>query len=147
MSTARAGQIAAASDATGFPRAARLTRKPDFDRVLRAPTRCGSMLFRAQVAPGEGPDGARLGLAIAKRVVRKSHDRNRLKRHVREVFRTRRTGLPHADIVVFAKSEALAATPQALRQDLSRLFDRVAALNLMPRDGTMPSAAPTQEIA
>ena len=146
MSTARAGPIAAASAATGFPRAARLTRKSDFDRVLRAPTRCGSALFRAQVAPGEGPDCARLGLAIAKRVIRKSHDRNRLKRHVREVFRACRAALPHSDIVVFAKSEALAATPQALRQDLSRLFDRVAALNLIPRDGTMPSAAPIQEI-
>ncbi len=147
MSTACAGKAAAASVPEGFPRTARLTRKSDFDRVLSAPSRCGSALFRAQVAPGEGEATARLGLAIAKRVVRKSHDRNRLKRHVREVFRARRALLPQSDIVVFAKPEALAASGQALRQDLTRLFDRVAALNLVLRDGTMPSAGPTQDIA
>ncbi len=124
-----------------FPRAARILRKTDFDRVLRAPTRCGSALFRAQVAPAEGDDTARLGLAIAKRVVRKSHDRNRLKRHVRDVFRILRRDLPRSDIVVFAKTEAVAATAEALRQDLQRLFERVAALNVVHRDGTMPSAA------
>ncbi len=136
MTSARAGGPSAAS----FPRAARILRKPDFDRILRAPTRCGSALFRAQVAPAEGCDHARLGLAIAKRVVRKSHDRNRLKRHVRDVFRNLRLTLPHSDIVVFAKPDALAATPGALRQDLARLFERIVALNVAQGDGTMPSA-------
>lgn len=140
MTTARA------AGAASFPRAARILKKPDFDRILRAPTRCGSALFRAQVAPADGCHHARLGLAIAKRVVRKSHDRNRLKRHVRDVFRNLRTALPHSDIVVFAKAEAVSATREALRQDLARLFDRIAALNAIHRDSTMPSAAPTQEI-
>lgn len=137
--------IARAAGAASFPRDARILRKIDFDRVLRAPNRCGSALFRAQLAPGDAHAHARLGLAIAKRVVRKSHDRNRLKRHVRDVFRNQRAGLPDFDIVVFAKPDAAAATSAALRLDLIRLFERIGALNAIHAGGTMPSAATQQE--
>lgn len=44
--------------------------------------------------------GARLGLIVGKRAVRRAHDRNRLKRTVREAFRQRRAGLPPIDVVL-----------------------------------------------
>lgn len=132
---------ASADGAASFPRSARLTRKPEFDRALRAPGRCGSTLFRAQVIANEATGCARLGLAIAKRIARRAHDRNRIKRQVREVFRNRKNAMPPIDMVVFARPEAVAASTSALRADLERLLDRVCALNPAPSGATMPAPA------
>lgn len=46
----------------------------------------------------------RLGITIAKKRVRKAHDRNKAKRLIRESFRLHQHSLPNADIVVVAKS-------------------------------------------
>ena len=43
---------------------------------------------------------ARLGLVVGKRAVRKAHDRNRVRRVLRETFRVRRAELPDVDLVV-----------------------------------------------
>ena len=48
--------------------------------------------------------GARLGLVVGKRAVRRAHDRNRLKRTAREAFRQRRAGLPAIDIVLHVQA-------------------------------------------
>ncbi len=133
--------IASAHGAASFPRTARLTRKSEFDRALRAPGRCGSTLFRVQVIANEATGCARLGLAIAKRVARRAHDRNRIKRQVREVFRKRKNSMPPFDIVVFARPEAVAASTSELRADLERLLDRVCALNPSRSAATMPAPA------
>ena len=69
-----------------FPRAARLLDKAQFDAVFAARRRQQSSLFILHAASG-GQDSARLGLAIAKRVVPDATQRNRLKRHAREAFR------------------------------------------------------------
>ncbi|MEN8823682.1 MAG: ribonuclease P protein component, partial [Glaciecola sp.] len=46
----------------------------------------------------------RLGITIAKNRVRKAHDRNRLKRVIRESFRHHQHFLPNVDIIVIGKS-------------------------------------------
>lgn len=64
--------------------------------------------------------GARLGLAISKKVARRAVDRNRIKRLIRESFRSIRCQLPPNDIVVLARSATSAA-------DNDRLFASLAA--------------------
>lgn len=108
-----------------FPRAARLVSKPQYDAVFAAGLRQHSDLFRVHLLRDTlGP--ARLGLAIAKRVVARAVDRNRLKRIAREAFRCRREPLAGMDLVLYAKNAAVRATALAVRADLQRLFDRLA---------------------
>ncbi|MCY7295423.1 ribonuclease P protein component [Alteromonas sp. a30] len=45
----------------------------------------------------------RLGITVSKKNVRKAHDRNRVKRVIRESFRLNQHKLPHIDIVVVVK--------------------------------------------
>lgn len=83
-----------------FPREYRLTEKRQFDAVLSARTiqlRSGS--FRLYATANEEA-GARLGLIVGKRQLKRAVDRNRVKRVLRETFRVRRAILPAYDIVV-----------------------------------------------
>jgi ribonuclease P protein component len=124
-----------------FPRAARLLDKAQFDAVFAARRRQHSPLFLLHVAPA-AHDVARLGLAIAKRVVPLASERNRLKRIARESFRHLHATLPAFDLVLVAKNTAAAQTARALRSDLDTLFSGLAALKLARADGTIaPSPA------
>lgn len=46
---------------------------------------------------------ARLGVVVSKKVARRAHERNRLKRHVREQFRLQQHAFAQLDVVVLAK--------------------------------------------
>lgn len=91
--------VEAAADHS-FPRSARLTRRGDFDRVLRRPEhriRVGAL--RCSLA-GNGRCRARLGIIVAKRHMRLASRRNQVKRSVREWFRTERSTLAGVDMVI-----------------------------------------------
>jgi ribonuclease P protein component len=119
-----------------FPRAARLLRKAQFDAVFTAGLRQHTSLFRAHVALGTGAP-ARLGLAVAKRILPHASERNRVRRHAREVFRRRRDALFGVDVILVPKDSARTARGTALQDDLARLFDRLATLNRPPPPGTI----------
>lgn len=85
-----------------FPKSARLLSRRDFARMRRAPARAETSAFRLAVRASEAGH-ARLGLAVSRKVGN-AVVRNRLKRCVREVFRT--MALPPVDVLVMAKPEA-----------------------------------------
>jgi len=108
-----------------FPRAARLLAKRDFDAAFEAASRFRSAHFRVNVRATGAP--ARLGLAIAKRVVALASARNRIKRHAREVFRPLRAELAGHDIVVSVHASPVALDGAALKRELETLFRRSVA--------------------
>lgn len=119
-----------------FPRAARLLTPRDFARLRGISRRVGSRHFSAEVASNEG-DGARLGLAVSRRVSKKAVRRNRIKRIARESFRHARAGLPAVDILLIARSSADLEANAGLRAELAHLWQRIATLNATKAAGTM----------
>ncbi|GAA3963159.1 ribonuclease P protein component [Allohahella marinimesophila] len=93
-----------------FPRIARLLAKRDFSTVFEdnhfkrnAPQVL--MLCHRPAEPGQAA-GSRLGVIVAKKQVKRAHERNRLKRLAREQFRRLRSELPEADIVLLFRHPA-----------------------------------------
>lgn len=66
---------------------------------------------------------ARLGIAVSKRNIRLAVERNRIKRLVRESFRTSSIRDLALDIVILPRSTTVDATPERLRQALASRWD------------------------
>jgi ribonuclease P protein component len=119
-----------------FPRAARLLSLRDFARLRTASRRVGTRHLSAEVAVSE-TEGARLGLAVSKRVSKSAVHRNRIKRIARDSFRRHRAQLPAVDILVIARSSADLEDNPSLHAEFARLWLRIAALNDAGAAGTM----------
>lgn len=116
-----------------FPREARLLSEPEFKRVFAARQIEANHYFRIHWAtrpeqgnrPAQHPQGgARLGLAIAKRVARRAVDRNRIRRVARETFRRRRKSLRPVDLIVLARPPAAKADARTLKLAFEQLWLR-----------------------
>ena len=102
-----------------FGRDRRLRSGSDFRRVFEAPIRSSDRYFSILARP-QDLGRARLGLAIAKKRVRRANRRNRLKRLVRESFRMNGHLLAGLDFVVVAQAAADREPAAALRDSLRR---------------------------
>lgn len=68
----------------------------------------------------------RLGLAISKKHARLAVQRNRIKRQVREVFRTNYDALAAGDYVILNRPAAATASRQALSESVAALLKQAA---------------------
>ena len=125
-------------------RDARLTDKADFDRVFADNQRARTDSLLVMARPN-AVGHARLGMIIAKRLLARAVDRNRVKRCVRESFRQVRAELPACDFVVRLIARPL---PGQEARDLSRTFKRAGqrAVAQWPptADGTAPAPSSPQ---
>ena len=111
-----------------FPRAARLTRRPDFLTVQERGRRVsGSSYLLLALARQGAPEGAgaRLGITVSKKVG-KAAVRNQVKRWVRESYR-RMSDLapPGTDLVVVARTGAAGSSLLATTAELRGLLRRL----------------------
>ena len=103
-----------------FPHHIRLTRKREYDRVFQQGGKTVGSVFVCYMARSE-EQGGRLGIAVS-RHVGCAVVRNRLKRHIREYYRTHRPLLNYAaDIVIVAR-------PGARQLDYARCADALDRL-------------------
>ena len=101
-------------------RDARLVNKADFDRVFADNQRARTDFVMVMARPNQ-VGYPRLGMIVAKRLLARAVDRNRVKRCVRESFRQVLAELPACDFVV-----RLIVKPESGEEarDLSRTFRR-----------------------
>ena len=72
-----------------LPRISRLKRSRDFQAVYkrRASWASPSLVLYVRFRTPREPQAARLGFVISKKIAKRAHDRNRLKRRLREISR------------------------------------------------------------
>ena len=106
-----------------FPRELRLLTPTHFTFVFQQPQRAGTpqitILGRLN-ALGH----PRIGLTVAKKHVKRAHERNRIKRLTRESFRLLQHELPAMDFVVVAKKGIADLDNRMLAEALEKLWRR-----------------------
>ena len=120
-----------------FPRAARLLKHSDFDRVYKQGRRHFSShmtVFYLRQAAGASPEGAlpekgsRVGFTVG-RVLGGAVERNRIKRRLREAVRQRRsvlTGACSVDVVINPKKSVLTLEFAVVLEEVGRALDAIA---------------------
>ena len=108
-----------------FPRTHRLLTGNAFKRVFQAPIKSSDAYFTVLARPAACEAPARLGLAIARKQLKRAVDRNRIKRLVRETFRLQ--AFARLDYVVMTRRIVQQQTNADLQASLIRHFQRIAA--------------------
>jgi len=109
-----------------FARRYRLTKTDEFSSVFgfRRAIRGKLLMMHYQLRPA-GSEDARLGVVVAKKLLKRAVDRNRVKRIVREQFRCRRSGLPAYDLVVRLSVKPVPLDAGLLARDFVELLERL----------------------
>ena len=102
-----------------FPVQLRLGKPADYKKVFKNPIKSTDNFFTL-LAIKNDYDHPRLGLAIAKKNIRKAVTRNLIKRAVRENFRQQQHRLINIDIVVLARRDAANASTDLLKKSLDK---------------------------
>lgn len=106
-----------------FPRELRLLTPASFAFVFQQPKQAGTpqITFFGRMNELGHP---RIGFAIAKKQIKRAHERNRIRRITRESFRLRQHQLPSMDFVVLAKKGAVELDNLVLAKILEKLWHR-----------------------
>jgi ribonuclease P protein component len=109
-----------------FPPTLRLKKAAEFKAVFANPVKSSDRYFTLLATCNEHGH-PRIGLAIAKKMVKRAVDRNAIKRTVRECFRLHQGMIANFDIVVLAKKDTVGAEPKLLRESLQKHWFKLAS--------------------
>lgn len=111
-----------------FPRGERLTRRRDYLEVYRKGQKARGRAFDCFVVRRAG-QGRKFGLAVSRKVGG-AVTRNRVKRYIREIYRTRRKHMvDDIDLVVVARPESASMSFAECEQAIGELFRKGEVLN------------------
>ena len=103
----------------GFSKAERLRKRREFLGVYERGDKIQSTYFVLYMLENGRPHH-RLGITVSRKIGR-AVVRNRIKRRLREVFRTNKQAIfPHCDLVVNAKRAAARAHNQQIQEDIRK---------------------------
>lgn len=110
----------------------RVRLRSDFERVRRSGRRVGDILLRMRWAQNE-ESTTRFGFVVGRRVAARAHDRNRVRRRLRELARRFIPLLPEGqDIVFSAQTGAADASYWELEEAMLKLLRRAGLLARLP---------------
>lgn len=130
-----------------FPRQSRLLRRVEFKLIFQQPIRSGDDCFRV-LARVNGAQSHRLGMAVSKKVCAKAVGRNRIKRIVRENFRTHMAGKisdKALDFVVMPTTTTKNQNNKALNESLSAHWQILIRKAEEPKTGNRFDQSRTQQ--
>ena len=108
-----------------FDKTRRLLKKSEYDYVFAEAKKIVNSEFI--ILYRENKVGhARLGLALSKKMIAKAHDRNRVKRILRETFRTDKH-LPSVDIVMLARHGVGKVPNSTISTQLGNAWNKLSA--------------------
>ncbi|WP_301100870.1 ribonuclease P protein component [Propionivibrio sp.] len=110
-----------------FPKYCRLTKTDEFSSVFgfRKALRSRHFLLHYRLRAAEETMGARLGLVVAKRFLRRSVDRNLIRRLARENFRLLRCRLLPRDLILRLAVKPEALDRRALAEEIRSLLGKM----------------------
>ncbi|OGV50801.1 MAG: ribonuclease P protein component [Legionellales bacterium RIFCSPHIGHO2_12_FULL_42_9] len=108
-----------------FDKIRRLRNKEDYESVFKRGNKTSTSEF-VVLHQRTTLKTARLGFAISKKAIPKAHQRNRIKRLLRESFR--KQTLPPVDVVFLAKQGIDLKGNKVLFEKLSVIWDKLAVL-------------------
>ena len=108
----------------GYSRRHRFTAQGSFGAVLRGTRKLRGHHAVLHVTPGRS-GASRLGIALTRRLVPSSADRNRVKRLVRETFRRHELKAVGLDCVVALRQRFDAQTEASLMAEIRAFFDQL----------------------
>lgn len=114
-----------------FSRELRLLAPVQFKAVFEHPLRASTPELTLLGRPNS-LEHPRLGLTVAKKHLKRAHDRNRIKRIVRESFRLKQQDLPNFDFVFVAKAGIGKLDNATLFATLDKLWARHRRLSQNP---------------
>ena len=106
-----------------FHRGLRLLAPEHFKYVFQDPQRASTPEVTILARPNS-LSNPRLGLTVAKKHLKRAHERNRIKRLCRESFRLLQHELPNYDFVIVAKAGIGKLDNRTFEQTLSKLWQR-----------------------
>ena len=112
-----------------FPRASRLPDSKAFERVFSKPDFRVSNKYFLILGRRTSSDSARLGVIVAKKNIARATQRNRIKRQVREAFRTSKSCLGQTDLVIMAKRGLDGIDNSECQQHIHELMEEIARKN------------------
>ncbi|OCG23892.1 ribonuclease P protein component [Gilliamella sp. wkB108] len=102
----------------------------DFSYVFQESIRAGSP-FLTLVTRKNNLEHPRLGFAIAKKQVKRAHERNRIKRLTKEYFRHHQHQLPNIDFILMAKQPIINLDNQHIIETLDKLCQRIVTKQMV----------------
>ena len=110
-----------------FPRQYRLTKTDEYSSVFgfRKALKSRHFLLHYRTRSAAEDSGARLGLVIAKRLLRRAVDRNLIRRLARESFRLMRSDLKSKDLVLRLAKRPAVLDRRALREEIHGLLAKI----------------------
>ncbi|WP_340619964.1 ribonuclease P protein component [Xenorhabdus siamensis] len=106
-----------------FPRELRLLTPEHFTYVFQQPQRASSAEITILGRLNE-LGHPRIGITVAKKNVKRAHERNRIKRLVRESFRLNQHKLPSMDFVILVRKGVAELDNRELTETLGKLWRR-----------------------
>ncbi|MCS7185825.1 MAG: ribonuclease P protein component [Armatimonadota bacterium] len=120
--------------ANRFPKFERLHRQKDIEACLREGKRYRHRLLTLYVRWREG-GGRRVAFSVGRKVAKKATQRNKIKRWLREAYRTKRWAMKEGvDLFIIAQPECAAANFQSVDAALTELLVKAKVVQLPSDD-------------